>query len=236
MICQNKICLIFLVLACLKFTTGKSISKDLNEEIERNKRQAQAQAAPDITEDSINDEGVEEIAQRYFGSFPTFTQFDEAVTPIRSVASALAPPRQGEEGFVPLPLAMHAVIRRNHLIPRTNIPSHVRENVIALDALPGDERGHLLAASLEGQSHVYNVVPQTMALNRGRGSAWYRTEDQIRDRFQNNDVDRVEWTAVVVYGNVQTNRRPTGFGVRYRSIRNDGTELFDSGNLYFSNA
>lgn len=74
--------------------------------------------------------------------------------------------------------------------------------------LPGDERGHVNASSLQGSNTLENVVPQNSDVNHG---AYYSMEQGERSALQNGAAIDSSKTAVVnsepgarpdfVYGN-----------------------------------
>jgi len=88
-----------------------------------------------------------------------------------------------------------------------------------MNEIEGDERGHLLAASLGGPTADFNFVPQLNTVNRhldGQRSYWFQLEQEIRGFLDDaaNVDPYVLWDVVVVYENlIHGNRRPTGFGV-----------------------
>jgi hypothetical protein len=87
-----------------------------------------------------------------------------------------------------------------------------------------------------GPTHDFNFVPQTSNVNRGtEGSFWFRVEHGVREFLATPNAGRVEWNVVVTYADIQTNRRPTGFAVQSIRFDNNGNQVQDSGNMYFSN-
>lgn len=86
---------------------------------------------------------------------------------------------------------LHAIIRSEHLV-RGRAPFRGPSTSLTyfrtlLNALPTDDRGHLLADSLGGVPYDYNLVPQARYINRPGGgndnSEWSATEQRMRRFF-----------------------------------------------------
>lgn len=114
--------------------------------------------------------------------------------------------------------------------------SKLNKHIGCRNAVPGDERGHLLAYSLGGSNEPYNIVPQYNTVNRwlnGLESPWIRLERRIRNFLSQRQVhsDRwVQWTVIVHYSaNERTTTyrslRPTGFTLNV--VFNDGTRILE---------
>ncbi|KAK9498891.1 hypothetical protein O3M35_003442 [Rhynocoris fuscipes] len=180
--------------------------------------------------------GVDELAARYERLYPStaINVQNIAVTSYIETEAPIIPNHYNER----ITLVVRARIYERHLNnARERIPPYIRNRMTNLDALPGDEQGHLLAASLGGPTHDFNFLPQTARVNVGFGgdSYWYRIEGDIRRYLRNNPTGYVEWTLVIAYGNLETSRRPTGFGLRFRQYDANGVLVHDSGDCYFSN-
>lgn len=139
---------------------------------------------------------------------------------------------------IQLVCVMRARLTRNALQDRETMPRQADSRMTELNRLPGDERGHLLASTLGGPSHVLNIAPQHCELNRvpfkGGWSWWWMNEDNIRKLIMNSVVEHVDWTLIVRYGGLQScNFRPTGFAIQYSVHFINGT--IQTGDVYFPN-
>jgi len=135
-----------------------------------------------------------------------------------------------------IPVRMRARITAAHLTTRTAIPSSITSVMRDMDALSDDERGHILAASFGGPNDELNFVPQSSGLNRRASSTshWYTFETEIREFLRSRPSAYVDYTVHIIYGDLNTNRRPVGFFVRIR-MYSEGVLSTDSGYCYFSN-
>jgi len=140
-------------------------------------------------------------------------------------------------GNIELTVRIRALIRFRHLQPRTSMPNSLNTLIENLDARNGDERGHLIAATLGGNNEPYNIVPQYRGTNRRYGSTshWYTVENEIRNFINRDNNNYVSIQIVVLYGNIITSRRPTGFYLQAIFYNGDGTINRDTGNCYFTN-
>lgn len=82
--------------------------------------------------------------------------------------------------------------------------------------LPGDERGHVNASSLQGSNTLENVVPQNSDVNHG---AYYSMEQGERSALQNGAAIDSSKTAVV---NSEPGARPDLFTVTDNVTYSDG--------------
>jgi len=101
------------------------------------------------------------------------------------------------------------------------------ERMQELQALPGDQRGHLIAASLSGVIEDWNLVPQTVALNDGNGYFlnWRTIENSQVYHLQQAACNFIKWSLVIDYELLNT--RPSLFNliVEYWSTDHDGNEF-----------
>ena len=84
---------------------------------------------------------------------------------------------------------------------------YMRDN---LDALPEDERGHVVASMFTGPPVLYNMFPQHRSVNRNyQGSHilvdWYQTELRMREFLENNR-GYVRWEVALSYDDLNTGR------------------------------
>lgn len=181
---------------------------------------------------AVRSQGVEVLAQTYEQMFNARRHVIN--TPSVSVTSYVAmrvPPIEQ------LPLVVRASIYPRHLNQgRENIPDFVSVRMDWMNSLPGDERGHLVAASLGGPTHDFNFVPQTSNVNRRYlgESYWYTIEGDIRRFLRSPNAGRVDWTVVLGYA-LTRSRRPTGFGLRFYEYDNANNLVHDSGDCFFTN-
>ncbi|CAF2869093.1 unnamed protein product [Rotaria sp. Silwood2] len=97
---------------------------------------------------------------------------------------------------------------------RVNFPSsgststqYMRTN---LNALSGDERGHIVASVFNGPPAAYNMFPEHRSLNRNYRAShilidWFEAEGRIRQHLQNNIGD-VQWEVALSYDDLNTGR------------------------------
>jgi hypothetical protein len=117
------------------------------------------------------------------------------------------------------------------------MPNSLTRLMRNLDELSGDERGHLVAASLGGTNDAFNIVPQHNSVNRraNSGSHWFTTENNIRE-FVSRDVRRVvDLHIVILYGDLSVSRRPTAFVVQAIFYNSDSSINRSTGSCYFTN-
>ena len=84
---------------------------------------------------------------------------------------------------------------------------YMRDN---LDAIPGDERGHVVASMFSGPPQPYNMFPQHRGVNRNFHEShilfdWYETELRMREFLENNR-GYVRWEIALSYDNFTTGR------------------------------
>ena len=84
---------------------------------------------------------------------------------------------------------------------------YMREN---LDAVQGDERGHVVASMFSGPPQLHNMFPQHRGVNREYGAShilisWHQTELRMRD-FLRDNRGYVRWEVVLSYDNLTTGR------------------------------
>lgn len=186
----------------------------------------------------VRNRGVEAMAQTYERIFQS--RRIVIATPSVSVTSyvTIRVPSVTHLTLVnELTLVVRASIYPRHLNQqREQIPSYIGVRMDEMNRLPGDEQGHLVAASLGGPSHDFNFVPQTSNVNRRYlgESYWYTIEGEIRQFLRQPNAGRVDWTVVVGY-NLAVSRRPTGFGLQFFEYDNAGNLVHDSGNCFFTN-
>jgi hypothetical protein len=156
-------------------------------------------------------------------------------TSINSYSTIIAPLNNGRS--IELTVRIRAVVRRRHLQARTSMSNSLNTLIQNLDAVDGDERGHLIAASLGGTNDAYNIVPQHRGTNRrcGATSHWITLENEIRAFLNANSDRRVTIQVIVLYDNITISRRPIGFYVQAVFYESDNTVNRDTGNCYFTN-
>lgn len=157
-------------------------------------------------------------------------------TSINSVTSYVTlhvPPERGLPS-IDLPLVVRATITQQHLTPRTSIPNFVATQMYNMEGYSGDDRGHLVAASLGGPNLPFNFVPQAPSTNRALHSSsyWLQFENQFRRSVSNGG--RVELVILVAYC-LNTSRRPVAFGVSALRYAANGALECDTGTCYFTN-
>lgn len=147
-----------------------------------------------------------------------------------------------------IPLAIRAVITQAHLLPprtRPNFPTAVTRNYQRMNPYQNradgnnDERGHLLGSAIGGGMERYNIIPQPMSFNRGRGSQWSYLERHIARFLRAVPGRYVEWLMALNY-DVYSNRpyRPTSINLHVRMYEPDGSVNDTTGqyeNMFFSN-
>ncbi|XP_063537721.1 uncharacterized protein LOC134747084 [Cydia strobilella] len=191
-------------------------------------------------------ESVKDLVAEFESGFPTIVPNDGGPVQSYTVLPITVP---GQDDII-IPLAIRAVITRNHLRPpgtRGNIPSTVTRNIAMMHPytarLDGnnDERAHLLASVLGGAMEPYNFIPQPRSFNRGRGSRWYFLEGLIARflRERGRPGRYVDWQMALAY-DVYSDRpnRPLSVSLSVGMYEADGTLNVTSGvyeNLYFSN-
>ncbi|CAF2505214.1 unnamed protein product [Rotaria sp. Silwood2] len=79
-----------------------------------------------------------------------------------------------------------------------------------LNALAGDERGHIVASVFGGPPVAYNMFPQHRSLNRNYRAShilvdWFEAEARIRQHLGNNRGD-VQWEVALSYDDLNTGR------------------------------
>jgi len=156
-------------------------------------------------------------------------------TSINGYSTIIAPLSNGES--IELTVRIRAIVRQRHLQRRTSMSDSLSTLIQNLDAVNGDERGHLIAASLGGTNDPYNIVPQHRGTNRrcGATSHWITIENEIRAFLNANGDRRVNIHVIVLYDNIIISRRPTGFYVQAVFYESDNTINRDTGNCYFTN-
>ncbi|XP_059488170.1 uncharacterized protein LOC132203994 [Neocloeon triangulifer] len=148
-----------------------------------------------------------------------------------------APPVANMEDNVPLTYFIRARITPRHRARREPIPSMINRRMTNMNAEVGDERGHLLAASLGGPTVDFNFAPQSRLVNRNAGdglSCWFALEQEIRSFLDGNPNSYVDWNLTISYGNLRVTRRPTAFSIRTR-FYNNGVMVRESGDMVFDN-
>jgi hypothetical protein len=109
--------------------------------------------------------------------------------------------------------------------PRSNFDSEVFETRMQnLDAVEGDEKGHLIGSALGGSATLYNLLPQTFKLNRGNGEAgnWKTVENTIRQWLRADECHQVQFELDIDYI-LEESKRPYMFGQDVRYMRYDDT-------------
>jgi hypothetical protein len=154
---------------------------------------------------------------------------------ITGYSTIIAPLPNGES--IELTVRIRAVVRHRHLRSRTPMSNSLNTLMQNLDAVNGDERGHLIAASLGGTNDPYNIVPQHRGTNRrcGATSHWITIENEIRAFLNASSDRRVDIHVIVLYDNIVISRRPTGFYVQAVFYESDSTVNRNTGNCYFTN-
>lgn len=108
--------------------------------------------------------------------------------------------------------AQHVGHARSQFRGRTTTLDYFRRE---LNALPDDDRGHLLADSLGGVSADYNLVPQTRDVNRRLGgelyTEWTNTERRMREFFAapngpGSQGGHIDYTVIPIYSTDDTGR------------------------------
>ncbi|CAF1285358.1 unnamed protein product, partial [Didymodactylos carnosus] len=112
---------------------------------------------------------------------------------------------------------VHARIRPQHYRPNNRVnfgggntsTEYMRQH---MNALPGDERGHIVASVFSGPPQLYNMFPQHNSMNRNYHAShllvdWRETENRMQRHLANGGGDIV-WNVGFSYDNLQT-ARPT---------------------------
>lgn len=156
------------------------------------------------------------------------------VNSVTSYITIPSPPQPGLQD-TELPVVVRAHFTQQHLTARTAIPSFVASQMRNMNALPRDERGHLVAASLGGPNLQFNFVPQAASTNRAEYSDnfWFRVEGEIRDFVRQGGY--VDTTLVLAYDDITQTRRPIGFGMNALFYDQNGALVRDTGDCFFTN-
>lgn len=199
----------------------------------------------------LNYDDVEVMAGLLEQNYPTFTLNDQN-NPINSYTLQQAPPQSNAPStsrgqIAELPLVVRANIYPRHLrtTERRPIPGPINKKMKLMNKHQSDEAGHIVADSLGGPSEEYNFVPQTPSLNRNEGStlssdripfvSWFSYEEHMREFLREPDAGHIQFTAVIIYGNLLDTRRPVQIGLRLRYYDINNTFVDDSLNCFFSN-
>lgn len=140
--------------------------------------------------------------------------------------------------IVDLVYVMRARISSSTLQPRESFGHGIAKRMRELNALPSDERGHILASTLGGPKDVINIIPQAAKVNRvtftGDTSFWRIHEEDLRKMITQHPGSYINWLIVLNYGNlIQEDLRPTEFVVSHVTHYANGA--LQSGHLAFSN-
>ena len=131
---------------------------------------------------------------------------------VRSIARGFFPARHQTER-VELVVATITPLhyRRNNRVDFPNSGNtstqYMRDN---LNALPEDERGHVVASMFSGPPELYNMFPQHRGVNRNYQEShilfdWYQTELRMQEHLENN-AGYVRWGVALSYDDLTTGR------------------------------
>ncbi|CAG7835997.1 unnamed protein product [Allacma fusca] len=103
-------------------------------------------------------------------------------------------------------------------------PAHTTYMNNCLQPMGGDERGHLIAATLGGTNQLYNLIPQHRAVNANRGVAgdpqnyWFNNERAVNNFLRAGRDNRIDLEVRLQYAG-PNDRRPDRINVRVRAFR-----------------
>ncbi|XP_055315915.1 uncharacterized protein LOC129575833 [Sitodiplosis mosellana] len=128
-------------------------------------------------------------------------------------------------GIIDLPVQFKAHITRYNPNRRLTYPQGLDAYLDRMGFRQGDQRGHIVAHSLDGPNILQNFFPHSSVVNNGR--MWKASETEIRDFLKDHPQGYAKWAVQFFYhprmyptsvvGTIRTNDmyRPIGYCLIY---------------------